>query len=341
MFDLPTAHKMAGIRRFHARGNLLFAEGQFRRTAIQYKAALLWYEYTFPERQGGDDGQLSLDQRRVSCLSNLAACEISMREWEAAEATTGLALRVDPGNVKALYRRALARRHRHKFELAQADIEAAVALAPTDLALLRERALLRLTVREHHKVERATARRMMIAALPEAEPSDDCGSGASAEPLAVEPPVVAPAPAPDSAIGESLTAAAREHVPGGAKANDRSSGSMESVWTAGGDAVSGLTALEPGDDTSSVGGVSQWDGLGAEPLDDAGNDASSGFGLATDWATWAMQQDGGDEASEARPVRVTLAGAPAMSFDDLLLHATSASLASSASLRVLPKAGVL
>ncbi|KAA0176350.1 hypothetical protein FNF27_02046 [Cafeteria roenbergensis] len=360
VFDLPTSHKMSGIRRFHARGNLLFSEGQFRRAAVQFRAALVWYEYTFPDQRKGPDGQAALDARRAACLLNLAACEISLRAWKEAEETATQALRALPGNVKALYRRALARRHLHRFEAAAADVEAALAAAPGSGALRREAALLRLTQREHRRRERALARRMLsgggqddtAAAAAACADAANAGAGTTAADAGAGAGADAPAEAgqpsgrEDGALQEGSTAVTSLTGPleptagsggqlgggedgGGEAGSDAASSagtSVPSVWTSGGDAASGLTAL--GGERASVGGVSDWDGLGAGA--DAASMAGSGFGLATDWAAWLGTGDadaGGDSAEGALgtaahgsngPVRVSLEGAPAMSFEELL-----------------------
>ena len=321
MFDLPTADKMAGIRRFHARGNMLFSEGQFRRAAIQFRAALIWYEYTFPEKTRGPDGQAALDARRLACLLNLAACEISLHAWADAEGTCSQALRAQPMSAKAMYRRALARRHRHDFEGADADICAAIRAEPGSGALLREQALLRLTVREHRRRERRVAERMLAGAEAEGVQAE-AGAG---NVVAVAPGADGPDPTtPRLRAGDAGVAAGAPGAGDGPAAPDAASSdagsSAASLWTDGGDAVSGLTAIA-GDD-ASVGGVSAWDGLGGHG-GGGGGGAESGYGLASDWAAWTSsrdddEDDGGMAAAARRPVRVDLTGAPKMSFEELL-----------------------
>jgi tetratricopeptide (TPR) repeat protein len=288
VFDLPNEEKMNGIRRFHARGNALFTEGQFRRAAIQYRAATVWYEYTFPPSEDGPNGQVALDQIRLKCLNNLAACEMSLRDWTSAEQSVTLVLKQDPTNLKALYRRAVIRRHRHDFEGASADLDRAVSIDPSSLALRREAALLRLTVRQHRQKERAFAARML----------DSSKELPPAVPLEVE---AAPATEEDVEDGASVTS------------------DDQSVWTSQGDAVSGLSILD-GDvapDGSEDENVSLWDGLGGG--EDDNDDRGSGFGLAEDWTKWVRP-------SEASGRRVDLSGVSAVSFEQLIEGSASSAL---------------
>ena len=46
---MPVAEKIERMDAFHERGNMLFEEGQYARAAEQYKFALVYYEYSFPE----------------------------------------------------------------------------------------------------------------------------------------------------------------------------------------------------------------------------------------------------------------------------------------------------
>lgn len=210
--------QLAACRRFKARGNLFFKEGQFGLAAEQYRKvgtarargadgpliALLqrqvtiYYEYAFPDT---DEQQKEIDSIRVHCLTNFSACAMRLgaledavdyceqvRTWpvlpcpllHALLTCVVQALYSDPGNVKALYRRAQAYRHLDKFAEARRDIEAALAAAPNDSAIQRE-------ARSLSNSERAYALRSkgvgkaMFSAKKSASAAGGGGGGGAAE----------------------------------------------------------------------------------------------------------------------------------------------------------------
>mmetsp|Transcript_58110 Transcript_58110/g.172755 ORF Transcript_58110/g.172755 Transcript_58110/m.172755 type:complete len:261 (+) Transcript_58110:1-783(+) len=57
-----------------------------------------------------------------SVWSNVAAARLKLEQWEAAEAAASTVLRLDPRHAKALFRRAVARRHRGQLQPARCDL---------------------------------------------------------------------------------------------------------------------------------------------------------------------------------------------------------------------------
>jgi hypothetical protein len=48
IYDLPLDEKINRMNQFHARGNAFFEEGQYDRAYLQYRHAMVYYDYTFP-----------------------------------------------------------------------------------------------------------------------------------------------------------------------------------------------------------------------------------------------------------------------------------------------------
>ncbi|CAM9669724.1 unnamed protein product [Chrysoparadoxa australica] len=136
--DLSTAEKLAACEGFKAKGNSLYAEGQYRRAAQQYRLAMIYYDYTFAE---GEEAY-KMDALRLVCCVNSAACFVKVGEWGEAREYCQQALREDPTNVKALFRRAQVYSHRDEFEAARADLLAALKQNPSDFSLRKELMLL-------------------------------------------------------------------------------------------------------------------------------------------------------------------------------------------------------
>ncbi len=108
-------------------GNSLFAEGRYEEAARKYEEALCIFRYIRSEaahwrEEGIDDqylseveskGQTEDEQSKINsfkllCYLNLAACNLKLGNSRTAVDSCNEALRLDPTNVKALYRRAKA-----------------------------------------------------------------------------------------------------------------------------------------------------------------------------------------------------------------------------------------
>mmetsp|Transcript_13218 Transcript_13218/g.46243 ORF Transcript_13218/g.46243 Transcript_13218/m.46243 type:complete len:470 (-) Transcript_13218:129-1538(-) len=172
IYEMPMEEKMVACRSFKARGNMFFREGQFGLASEQYNRVLIYYEYAFPE---SDKQQKELDGIRIDSLTNLAACCIRLGRLDEALDNCNIALYADPGNAKALYRRAQARRMRHDFADARADVEAALAAAPDDTAVQREARMLANAVRAY-KLKTAGVARTMFGSKGDGGASDAAGA---------------------------------------------------------------------------------------------------------------------------------------------------------------------
>ncbi|CAN0321519.1 unnamed protein product, partial [Ectocarpus fasciculatus] len=79
VMEMPIEEKISACRDFKQRGNLFHAEGQYRRGALQYRQALIYYDFCFPDE---DSQQQELDDIRQACLLNSAACFLACGELD-------------------------------------------------------------------------------------------------------------------------------------------------------------------------------------------------------------------------------------------------------------------
>jgi tetratricopeptide (TPR) repeat protein len=136
------------------KGNSVFrVSDKFREAAKEYHRALHCLRRT---KRTSDAEQL-----RVQLYVNLAACDLNEQDYAAARKHTTKALRKDPRNVKALFRRAQARRFA-AFDLdgAETDLEAALALAPSEKGIQAMLDQLRQSRAKASKKEAALAKKM-------------------------------------------------------------------------------------------------------------------------------------------------------------------------------------
>jgi len=101
------------------------------------------------------------DSIRVQCYSNMAACDLGLEDYSSARAHASKAIKLDPSNVKALYRRAMARKFA-AFDLdgAEADLVAALNVAPDDAMIKRTLEQLRRDRLKAKQAESSLAKKM-------------------------------------------------------------------------------------------------------------------------------------------------------------------------------------
>jgi hypothetical protein len=141
-----------------SKGNTFFEEGQYDRALIQYKQAMVVYEYTFPE---DDETWKVIDKIRFNCNLNVAASANELGLWSETIQNCYEALKIDPVNVKALYRRAQAHRRMDNFEEAKVDLLAALRQRPHDFQLREELALLKSQIKAYKENSKAMAEKMI------------------------------------------------------------------------------------------------------------------------------------------------------------------------------------
>ena len=113
------------------RGNALYAKGDYHAAIAEYNQCAIL---------------LPLDPLP---LSNRAQCWLKLQQWSEADRDCSAALELDATNVKALYRRAMARRGLGRLEDAATDADRCLAIEPVNkpaLQLKRE-VLLAMTAR--------------------------------------------------------------------------------------------------------------------------------------------------------------------------------------------------
>lgn len=115
-------------------GNELFRDGNHQHAAMRYIKALThaskFFDLTEKDTQ-------EVNALKLSLYLNLAQCYLKMEAWAKVIANCKEALVLDPANVKALYRRAMAYDKEKQLELAVADVKQALLLAPEDKAIRR------------------------------------------------------------------------------------------------------------------------------------------------------------------------------------------------------------
>ncbi|EQC31299.1 hypothetical protein SDRG_10902 [Saprolegnia diclina VS20] len=135
LMDMTTAAKMEKCDHFRRLGNRFFAHAQYQRAAYHYHRALIYFEYMFSDT---DAEQAEMDALKKRILLNFALCRLKTRHLDQALHHATLALKLDDANVKAKYICAVVYRMQDHFDDAQRELDAAIALSPSDAALAQE-----------------------------------------------------------------------------------------------------------------------------------------------------------------------------------------------------------
>lgn len=158
IFEKPEAEKRRLCERHREMGNYLFKEGLIPKAAEQYRIAISYYEYCFPEHERE---QMELDFLRHACLCNIALCLHRMGYYRQAIEAASRVLTENGEVGKAYYRRAQSYRALDEYGLAMLDIQAALRLCPTDKGVVAEHQKLMLQRASAAKIEQKMAAEML------------------------------------------------------------------------------------------------------------------------------------------------------------------------------------
>ncbi|XP_072837646.1 peptidyl-prolyl cis-trans isomerase FKBP8 [Pogona vitticeps] len=139
--DSPDPGLLPAAERLH-RGHQKRALGNFHFEREEYRWALRSYQQALEVLPSpGPGGRLSPEEEeegrelRIKCLNNCAAAQLKLQRLEEALASCNEVTRLDPDNVKALYRKGKLLSERGEAEAAMAVLKRALQLEPTTKAI--------------------------------------------------------------------------------------------------------------------------------------------------------------------------------------------------------------
>ncbi|KAL9953980.1 hypothetical protein ACROYT_G041465 [Oculina patagonica] len=147
-----------------AEGNEYFKKKEYRNAMKCYHKALLHVKGLVdrPNLPGLDSYEQDLSdvdkqeiyQVQFSCYNNLAACLMKDSRWDRTEHYCNEALKLQPQNAKALFRRGQSYFHMKDFEKAERDLKAAEELEPKDSSIKKMLALLEVELKKIREKEK-------------------------------------------------------------------------------------------------------------------------------------------------------------------------------------------
>ncbi|XP_078280099.1 peptidyl-prolyl cis-trans isomerase FKBP8 [Rhinoraja longicauda] len=151
------------------RGNTYFLRNEYVFAISSYDIALnivnsnSKVEFSLEEEQ-------ELSDVKVKCLNNLAAAQLKLEHFEAALKSSNAALKHQPNNIKALFRKGKVLTLQGEYTEAIPVLKQAARLEPSNKAILAELSQLLRKQSEQRTVEQAMCRKMLgdmaIAPLP-------------------------------------------------------------------------------------------------------------------------------------------------------------------------------
>ncbi|OCT66187.1 FK506-binding protein-like [Xenopus laevis] len=127
-WEIDTNEKIQRAMRDHEKGGKAYREGCIEVAERRYSRALRLLA-CIPEEAV---------KERITLLANLAACDLKMGRMSEADKRCSRVLEKEPGYVKALYRRGMARAGMSDWKGARKDFEALLRLDPANKEAQRE-----------------------------------------------------------------------------------------------------------------------------------------------------------------------------------------------------------
>ncbi|KAH0486283.1 MAG: hypothetical protein KVP17_004119 [Porospora cf. gigantea B] len=132
LYELPTDMKLRHVRDLKQEGNLAVKQQNWGLAAVSYRKALIVLDYTFTDDA---EAEKSFDRLKIEIHGNMALVKLKTHGYEEVATHCYQVLKIDPHNVKALYRNGLAMMHQEEFAEAKRLLMEAAVLDPHDPAI--------------------------------------------------------------------------------------------------------------------------------------------------------------------------------------------------------------
>lgn len=153
-WEMTSEERLDCAKRLKTEGTELFQKQQFKQAVAKYTDAA---EYSVEEGIEGDDIPEEERPMYVSCWSNAAMCYVKLKEWPDATHACNkiLEIEAEAGNIKALYRRGLARLKLGLLKEAKEDLMAAYKIDSANKDVRKALAELKEAAAETKRKEKA------------------------------------------------------------------------------------------------------------------------------------------------------------------------------------------
>lgn len=135
MWEMSADEKIAECAKLKDEGTAEFKAQKFSEAAAKYNEAASYMEDMYDV---SDDDKKRMKDLQTTCYLNAAMSYLKLKDFAEAVATATKALKNDPHNMKALYRRGVGRMNLNDLERAKEDLIAAGKIDPSNREVRRE-----------------------------------------------------------------------------------------------------------------------------------------------------------------------------------------------------------
>lgn len=125
------------LRNIKDAGNFYYRDKDYLNSARKYKKVTRYFNH-FKDMTESEKEIKELDTFQLTNLTNLAATDLKLHDYEDVRLSCNAAIKLDPNNTKAFYRRGIANIELKNYEMALDDFKMALKLSPNNREILRE-----------------------------------------------------------------------------------------------------------------------------------------------------------------------------------------------------------
>lgn len=138
-------------------GTELFKGGNYEHATVRYIKSLTHCAKFY---DCNDEDRKEIDEIKLSLYLNLSLCYIKLNSFDKAYENTKEALKIDPENVKAMYRQATCLEKRNELREAKKLLDKVIKVQPEDPATLKLMKLVDQKLEIQKKKEKQMAKKM-------------------------------------------------------------------------------------------------------------------------------------------------------------------------------------
>nr|CCA14206.1 peptidylprolyl cistrans isomerase putative [Albugo laibachii Nc14] len=151
-WEMSTAEKMEECTKLKAEGTELFKTQKYAEAAAKYEEGASYLDDLYDAEE---EDQAKMKEIQTICYVNASMCHLKLENYTEAAAVSSKAIKNDKNNIKALYRRGLARMHLNDLDRAKEDLLTAGKLDPTSRDIRRALETLKEKLKELKTKEKA------------------------------------------------------------------------------------------------------------------------------------------------------------------------------------------
>ncbi|KAG5679795.1 hypothetical protein PVAND_009333 [Polypedilum vanderplanki] len=135
--DFGINEKIDILNKMKEAGNFFYRNEDYVHSARKYRKVTRYFNY-FKDRTKDENDAKILDTFQLTNLTNLAATELKLHDYEDVRFSCNAAINIDANNIKAFYRRGIANLELKNYEMALDDLRIALKLSPNNKAIISE-----------------------------------------------------------------------------------------------------------------------------------------------------------------------------------------------------------